>query len=144
MTSELTDVEKHLWHLWKQASETVRSRIAGDLLAETGLSDGDFGVLSRLVDLGGGCLRQNELASSMHWHRSRLSKHLTRMEERGLVVRGPSGDGVEVSILPAGTEAIERSRAVHAEAVRRHLIRLVPDGLAPELAAILDAVLHPE
>src|ERR1700722_20419378 len=34
-------------------------------------------VLSRLADLGGGTLRQIDLARSMRWDKARLSHHLT-------------------------------------------------------------------
>ncbi|WKL04994.1 MarR family transcriptional regulator [Paenibacillus amylolyticus] len=55
----------------------------------SGLSEGDFGVLDRLVLFGDGSLRQQELADSMAWDKSRLSHHLKRMEKRGLVMRKP-------------------------------------------------------
>jgi DNA-binding MarR family transcriptional regulator len=130
--------ELRLWHAWKRASETVRARIADAITAATGLSDPDFGVLTRLDDAPRGTLRQNELATSLGWHRSRLSHQLTRMAARGLVTRAPAGDGTEATITPAGRAAITAARPHHAAAVRRHLISgLPPDGL-DEVTAILE------
>lgn len=135
--TELTDDEIRLWRAWTGASEMSRRRIADDVGAATGLSASDFGVLSRLVHLGEGTLRQNELAVSMDWHRSRLSHQLSRMEQRGQVVRSSVGGGVAVTITDAGRAAIDAARPVHAEAVREHLSGLVP---AEQLAAFVDTL----
>jgi len=135
--TELTDDEIRLWRAWKGASEAVRRRVADDIATATGLSDPDFDVLSRLIHLGEGTLRQNELAVSMDWHRSRLSHQLSRMEQRGQVVRSSAGGGVAVTITDAGRAAIDAARPVHAEAVRTHLSGLVPDG---QLGAFVNAL----
>jgi DNA-binding MarR family transcriptional regulator len=118
----LSAEEMALWRAWKQASDTVRARIAADISAATGLSDPDFGVLTRVVEDGGGRMRQNQLAESMGYHRSRLSHHLTRMQQRGLITRREAGDGVEVIVTDAGRAAVATARPVHAAAVRRHLL----------------------
>lgn len=129
--------EARLWHAWKQAAETVRARVAEQLDAATGLSDPDFGVLTRLEDLGGGELRQNELGASMGWHRSRLSHQLTRMEQRGLVARSGVPGGVLVSITALGSDRIAAARPVHARAVRTSLISLIsPQDAAAVLSAL--------
>jgi len=135
----LSDEEARLWHAWKRASDTVRARVAEEIGAATGLSDPDFGVLTRVEDLGGGTLRQSELAASMGWHRSRLSHQLTRMEERGLVQRDAAGGpGVAVSITPAGSAAVAAARPVHAEAVRRHLVSCIPSAELARLTEVLE------
>lgn len=118
----LSDDEMALWQAWKLASETVRTRIATDITSATGLSDPDFGVLTRVVELGDGRMRQNRLAESMGYHRSRLSHHLARMEDRGLITRAAVSGGVEVIVTAAGRAAVNRARPVHAAAVREHLI----------------------
>ena len=118
--TKLTSGEAALWHAWKRATETVRARVAADIMAETGLSDPDFGVLTRVIDAGGR-MRQNQLAQSMGFHRSRLSHHLGRMRERGLITTEPAGRGVEVIATGQGRALAERARPVHAAAVRRYL-----------------------
>ncbi|HEY7486022.1 MAG TPA: MarR family winged helix-turn-helix transcriptional regulator [Streptosporangiaceae bacterium] len=139
----LTAEETRLWHAWKRASETVRARIAEDINAATGLSDPDFGILTRLIDLGGGTLRQNELAASMGWHRSRLSHQLTRMEQRGLLTRSPAGGGVNVTISQRGQGVTAAARPVHAAAVRRHLSGMLPPGDIHKITAILENLYDP-
>lgn len=137
-TDALTDEEQQLWHAWKIASERVREHVVRDIRSATGLSDPDFGILTRLVDLGSGRLRQNELAASMDWHRSRLSHQLTRMEQRGLVRRTDADGGVLVAVTDEGRRLADAARPVHAAAVRRHLVE--PTG--PLDAAALLGVLR--
>lgn len=138
--TELTADELHLWHAWKRATDVVRARVGEEISEATGLSDPDFGVLSRLADLGDGTLRQSALAESMGWHRSRLSHQLTRMEERGLVTREGSGPRVHVSTTDAGRATIAAARPVHAQAVQRVLSGRVPPDDRERFVAILDAL----
>jgi DNA-binding MarR family transcriptional regulator len=128
--TKLSSGEIALWHAWKRATETVRARVAADITAQTGLSDPDFGVLTRVIDAGGR-MRQNQLAQSMGFHRSRLSHHLTRMRERGLIATEPASNGVEVIATKQGRAVAERARPVHAAAVRRYLADPL-DGLDVE------------
>jgi DNA-binding MarR family transcriptional regulator len=134
----LTNDELALWTEWKMTSEAVRARVAADIQEGTGLSDPDFGVLTRVVELGGGRLRQNQLADSMGWHRSRLSHHLSRMEQRGLITRQDAAEGgVAVLVTDAGRDAVTVARPIHADAVRRHLL----EPLAPEQFEALRVIL---
>jgi DNA-binding MarR family transcriptional regulator len=137
--TELLDAEEMaLWHAWKVAAETVRVRIATDIAAAVGLSDADFGVLTRLADNGD--MRQNALAESMGWHRSRLSHQLTRMEQRGLLTRHTVASGVELRLTARGRERAEAARPVHAEAVRRHLIEPLTASRRQQLRRILETL----
>ncbi len=69
---------------------------------------------------------QNRLAELMGFHRSRLSHHLQRMEERRLITRERAGAntglGMDIVATPAGFEAVEKARPVHAASVRKPLI----------------------
>jgi DNA-binding MarR family transcriptional regulator len=134
----LSPDEMALWHAWKRAAERVRTSVAADITAQTGLSDPDFAVLTRVVEIGGGRLRQNQLAELMGYHRSRLSHHLSRMEDRGLITRRAAGSGVEVIITEAGQEAVDRARPIHAAAVRRHLIGPLSDADREAIQALLE------
>ena len=126
-TERLSPEELAVWHAWKVSAEQIRQRIAHDITAATGLSDPDYAVLSRLADSGGGQLRQQDLADSMGWDKSRLSHHLTRMQQRGLAERQPAGAAVTVRITPAGRAVLAEAVPVHAAAVRRYLLnRLTP------------------
>ncbi|WP_433112629.1 MarR family winged helix-turn-helix transcriptional regulator [Micromonospora sp. CA-246542] len=132
--------EMRVWHAWKAASDRVRAHVAEQVDNATGLSDPDFGVLTRLVDLGDGQLRQNELAASIRWHRSRLSHQLTRMEQRGLVTRSGVPGGMMVSITDRGAQLVAAARPVHADAVRTYLISRVPDTRRAAFLSILESL----
>jgi DNA-binding MarR family transcriptional regulator len=122
MSGRLTEQEQRLWHAWKIAADTVRQRVAEDIKAGSGLSDQDFSIVTRLVELGDGALRQNELSASLQWDRTRLSHQLTRMENRGLVTRSAVDGGVLVRITDEGTRLVHMARPIHTDAVRRHLL----------------------
>ncbi len=126
-SAELSKTELELWLAWQRAGDAVSSRVARDLAEATGLSRADYGVLSQLIELGHGKLRQQDLANSLAWHKSRLSHHLSRMEQRGLVSRKIAPiNAVLVTITAAGRRALHRARQAHASSVRKHLLAKVP------------------
>ncbi|NLR97783.1 MarR family transcriptional regulator [Rhizobium sp. P38BS-XIX] len=120
---ELSRKDLAIWHAFKQMGVVVMTEVERDLAEMADLTGSDYGVLSRLVDLGDGELRQQMLANSMGWHKSRLSHQLTRMQERGLVRRRETAPRVvTVSITPFGRQKIDAARPIHAASVRRWLL----------------------
>lgn len=139
--AKLKDDELELWHAWKQASDAVSLRIARELTEGTGLSAADFGVLSRLEELGKGELRQHALAESMGWDKSRLSHHLSRMDERKLIKRKTNGvSDVVVALTSAGQKALDDARPVHSKAVREQLLQHLPKKRRSQLLEIFRAL----
>jgi DNA-binding MarR family transcriptional regulator len=119
----LSKRDLEIWHAFKQMGQIVMTGIERDIAEATGLTGSDFGVLSRLMDLGDGELRQQALADSMGWHKSRLSHQLTRMQGRDLVTRSePEPRVITVSITALGQEKLQAARPVHAASVRRWLL----------------------
>lgn len=119
----LSPHELRVWHAFKLMGEDVMERVGRDIAQATGLSGPDFGVLSRLAALGKGEMRQQTLARSMGWDKSRLSHHLTRMRERKLIERRDAGERVVlVVITKLGRAKLDAARPVHAESVRRNLL----------------------
>lgn len=109
----------------------LNARLARDLTQESGLSEPDYDVLSTLGDSPGHRRRISELADHMLWSRSRLSHHLARMQQRGLVVREEceeDGRGAVVALTDEGIRTIEAAAPPHVDSVRRHFI----DLLTPE------------
>lgn len=102
--NELNQEEMRIWHMWKGTFQTICGRVVKEMSDHTGLSEGDFGILDRLVLFGNGCLSQQESADSMDWDKSRSSHHLKCMKKRRLVMREPLylDRGVQVSITPTG------------------------------------------
>lgn len=125
----LNEEEMQIWHMWKSTFKGIFGRVLKDLSEHTGLSEGDFGLLDRLVNVGNGILRQQELADSLEWTKSRLSHHLTRMEKRGLVKRKPldTERGIQVVITSAGRSAFDATRPVLSKAIRKHFLDQLTD-----------------
>ncbi|ROR28075.1 DNA-binding MarR family transcriptional regulator [Mobilisporobacter senegalensis] len=122
--SLLTEEEIKIWHMWKKTFKSIYGRIEKDSIENTGLSEGDFIILDRLMCLGGGTLRQHELSEAVEWTKSRLSHHLTRMEKRGLVIRAPFNNktGVEVSITDVGKMTLENAYPIIYKGVKKYFI----------------------
>ncbi|GJM73696.1 MarR family transcriptional regulator [Paenibacillus macerans] len=127
--NELNEEEMRIWHMWKGTFQSIFGRVVKEMSEHTGLSEGDYGVLDRLALLGNGSLRQQELADSMNWDKSRLSHHLTRMEKRGLVMRKSldTNRGVQVIITSAGQSALDDARPIVAKSIRKHFLDRLTD-----------------
>jgi len=119
----LSPHELRVWHAFKLMGEDVMARVGRDIAEATGLSGPDFGVLSRVADLGKGEMRQQRLAESMGWDKSRLSHQLTRMQARDLIERREADKRVVLVVLTKhGREKLKAARPIHAESVRRNLL----------------------
>jgi DNA-binding MarR family transcriptional regulator len=117
-----------LWLLWKRAYETVRTAVIADMTTASGLSESELSVLVCLHE-SGGVLRQNAMAATLGWDRTRLSHLLTRMEKRDYIARGKVANGVEVTLRPVGRRTIDASVPALEASTRRHLLdRLGPGG----------------
>ncbi|RIJ76334.1 MarR family transcriptional regulator [Nakamurella silvestris] len=127
------------WRAYIETAQVVRSTIGSQLLADSGLSNGDYAVLLALSEAPGHRLRSTPLARAIHWERSRLSHHLGRMERRELISReGSATDnrGAEIVLTPSGTTAFRRATVPHLRLVQE----LFVDALSAEqLAALEDA-----
>lgn len=126
---KVSEDEMRIWNMWKGSFKRIFGRVVKELSEHTGLSEGDFGILDRLVQFGDGKLRQQELADSMSWDKSRLSHHLTRMEKRGLVKRSPldADRGVQVIITSAGKAALDEALPIVSMAIRKYFLDQLTD-----------------
>ena len=127
----LSDAEYRAWIGYRRMRLLLDAQIARDLAHDSQLSPADYDVLSNLSEMEGRRFRLSALATHMDWSKSRLSRHLSRMEERGLVVRENSPDdgrGAEIVLTDKGMRAIVAAAPDHVESVRRHFI----DLLSPE------------
>ncbi|MGW5353185.1 MarR family winged helix-turn-helix transcriptional regulator [Streptomyces sp. NPDC004031] len=129
----LTPDEERDWRAYLRMITAVQVRTAHDLAA-LGLSEPDYEVLSTLSERTDGTSTLHEQAAKMGWSRSRLSRHASRMETRGLIRRAPDpadGRGCLLALTPTGWETLRDAAPSHLASVRRHFIdRLTPDELA--------------
>jgi DNA-binding MarR family transcriptional regulator len=132
-TKWLSPDEERAWRAFRRVMVAVETETARDLAA-IGLSEADYEVLSTLSERPGNTSTLGEQADKMGWSRSRLSRHATRMEARGLLERAPDPDdgrGCYLTLTPQGMETLEGAAPKHLDSVRRHFIDLLgPDDLA--------------
>src|SRR2546423_6612974 len=110
--------EQRLWQGYLHLNQDLFAVLEQQLARESGLSGADYRVLHPLSEAPGGLLRARDLGTEIGWDRSRLSHHLSRMEDRGLVAREECAEdarGLMVRLTKAGRRAIEKAAAKHAQ-----------------------------
>ena len=135
----LNESEARAWRGYQRMRTLLTAQLARDLSHDSDLSEPDYTVLSNLSEAEGHRWRLNELSARMLWSKSRLSHHIARMEERGLVTReecATDGRGAFVVLTRQGMRAIERAAPSHVASVRRNLIDLLTPAEIDALAAI--------
>ncbi|GIH74844.1 MarR family winged helix-turn-helix transcriptional regulator [Planobispora longispora] len=141
----LDEREFRAWLGYRRMRLLLDARIARDLSRDSGLSDPDYDVLSALSSSADRRWRLQALADRMLWSKSRLSRHISRMEERGLVTReecATDARGSVIVLTDDGMRAIEEAAPGHVESVRRHLIDLLSGEQIEVLGDIAEIVLR--
>ncbi|HEY5185572.1 MAG TPA: MarR family transcriptional regulator [Actinomycetes bacterium] len=137
MTRWLTDSEQRAWRGYQAVQAQLSARLNRQLQTDSGLSLADYEVLVALTDRPEGQLRVFELAEALQWEQSRLSHHLARMQQRGLVNRRACREdrrGSYVLVTAAGRRANEAAAPGHVDAVQR----LFFGGLTPEQVELVE------
>ncbi|WET76274.1 MarR family transcriptional regulator [Amycolatopsis sp. QT-25] len=133
----LTADEERAWRAFLRITVTVQTGTARDL-AERGLSEADYEVLSTLSERAENTSSLGEQADKMGWSRSRLSRHATRMETRGLLRRSPDpkdGRGCLLTLTDDGLSVLEEVAPAHLASVRHHFMDHLTRG---HLDALVD------
>lgn len=132
----LDDREARAWRALQMMQMRLEAVLARQLAAESGLSYQDYLVLVALTDEPHGRMRPFELGRLLGWEKSRLSHHIARMVNRGLVEKHRCDSdrrGAFVAVTERGRKEIEAAAPGHVATVRR----LFVDRLTP---ARLDAI----
>jgi DNA-binding MarR family transcriptional regulator len=128
----LSPDEERAWRAFRRMVAAVQAGTARDL-ATVGLSEPDYEVLSTLSERPGHTSSLHEQAAKMNWSRSRLSRHATRMEDRGLLRREPDpadGRGCLLVLTEHGFDTLANAAPAHVASVRHHFIdRLTSEDL---------------
>jgi DNA-binding MarR family transcriptional regulator len=141
----LDEAEDRAWRGYMRMRTLLHAQIVRDLARESGLSGPDYDVLSNVSEAEGRRERLAALAARMAWSRSRLSHHITRMEQRGLVTRedcDSDGRGAFVVLTDAGWRAIQDAAPGHVASVRRHFLDLLSREQLDALAEISQTVVR--
>ncbi|MER6946946.1 MarR family winged helix-turn-helix transcriptional regulator [Nonomuraea sp. NPDC000554] len=140
----LDDDEFRAWIGYRRMRLLLDAQVTRDLLRDSGLSAPDYDVLSTLSETEGHRWRLTKLAERMLWSKSRLSRHISRMEQRGLVTREEcesDARGAVVVLTEGGLRAIQEAAPDHVESVRRHFIDLLSKEQLEVLGAVAETVL---
>ncbi|HEX6568626.1 MAG TPA: MarR family winged helix-turn-helix transcriptional regulator [Acidimicrobiales bacterium] len=141
----LDEREATAWRGLQAMQMRLTATLARALAADSELSYPDYTVLVVLTDQPEGRLRAYALGAELGWEKSRVSHHVSRMVERGLVRREkcPSDQrGAFVVVTDAGRKAIEAAAPGHVAAVRRNFVDLLSPAQLDALATITGTVLE--
>ncbi len=144
-TPWLNDVEDTAWRGVRRLNVLTLATISRDLQRHFQLSDADYEVLTGLSETPDDQCRFGDLAATTHWSTSRLSHHLERMQQRGLVERYPTTEdarGSVVALTALGRTTIERAAPHHLRSVRRHLFDQLSAEQTTQLADIVTSILN--
>jgi DNA-binding MarR family transcriptional regulator len=143
VTRWLSNDQQRAWRAYRRMTLLLDAAVARELARESGLSMPDYLVLSTLSESEGHRRRLTELATRMQWSPSRLSHHVTRMEQRGLVTRAECSEDLRaayVVLTDIGWDTLRAAAPGHVESVRNHLIDLLDDDDLAALTAIGEKV----
>lgn len=138
-----TAAELATWRDFIETTEALRAAVASRMQTTSGLSTGDYGVLLALSEAPDTRLRSSVLAARIGWERSRLSHHLARMQQRGLIARrGTAQDsrGIEVELTREGADAFRRASAPHLRLVRELFIDAFDSAQLAQVAELTAAL----
>ena len=121
----LDEREERAWRALQFMQMRLEAELARQLANGSGLSYPDYLVLVALTDRTEARLRLFELGEILGWEKSRLSHHVGRMADRGLVKKEQCDSdrrGSYVVLTNKGRKAIESAAPGHVGVVRRLFI----------------------
>jgi DNA-binding MarR family transcriptional regulator len=139
----LDEREQRAWRAFTRMHRRLFAAVQRDLQREAGLSGPDYAVLTGLSEAPGGTLRAHQLAALAGWEKSRLSHHLTRMAQRGLIERRTCSEDAryaDIVLTEAGREAIVAAAPRHVSRIREWFIEAMTPAELEAFAAACDAV----
>lgn len=143
-TRWLDDREARAWRGLQVLQHRLNAVLGRQLSSESGLSLQDYVVLVVLTDHPEGRVRAFELGRELGWEKSRVSHHVSRMVDRGLVAREACESdqrGAYVVVTDAGRQAIEAAAPGHVAAVRHFVIDRLTTEQLDALGDITEALL---
>ena len=138
-TNWLTPDEQRAWRAYLESSKVLFDALDRQLQRDSDIPHTYYEVLVRLSEAEDRALRMSELAELTLSSRSRLSHAVSRLEERGWVVREdcPTDRRGQIARLTdAGFEVLKSAAPGHVATVRDYVI----DLLAPEQLTALTRI----
>ena len=116
------------WRAFVEASIRLNDLLDRDLKTRHGLSMAEYEILVRLSEAPERRLRMAELADVASQSRSRLSHTVSRLECKGLVVRGTCGAdkrGVNAELTDEGFALLAKAAVDHVATVREFFVDVI-------------------
>jgi DNA-binding MarR family transcriptional regulator len=126
----LTADEQRAWRTYLRVNSLLPAQLNRQLQHDSGLTLPEYEVLVQLSEATEQRLRPFQICEALNWEQSRLSHQLTRMQQRGLIVREEceaDGRGALVVLTAPGAEAIHSAAPGHVAAVRRLIFDRLDD-----------------
>ncbi len=139
----LSEAETAAWYAYMKVHLRLDYEMNRQLRADSGLSLADYHVLVALTSDSAGRMRVTDLAIRIGWERSRLSHHLKRMRDRGLVETGTAAEDrrvTEVALSQAGWASLRQAAPDHVGFVREAVLGALEPGELAQLTTLLDRV----
>ena len=139
----LDDVQQRAWLNYMRVYHRLEYETNRHLQTDCGFSLGDYTVMNALSRAPGRRMQLTGLANVIGWERSRLSHHLLRMTQRGLVERTSSdvdGRGTDAVLSPLGWARLQDAAPIHAAWKRRAFFGDIGAARTGALADVLDAI----
>src|SRR5216683_6829134 len=139
----LTPAQQRAWLAFIRLRLRLTYEMNRQLQADSDLSLSDYDVLNALRYAPGGRMRVTALAALISWERSRLSHHVRRLQNRGLVECRPAPTdrrATEVTLTDQGWDEISRASSGHIDLVRRLFFEGLPGELLEPLTVGLESV----
>lgn len=141
---EPTEEERTLWRTFFVMRRQLDLNLERRLQSDSGISGADFEILASLAEEPTHRRRSGQIGDIIGWEKSRVSHQITRMEQRGLVVRETCDDdarGVWVSLTPEGRRAALRAARDHGAAIREYFFDLLDERERAMLLTVSKKVL---
>ena len=142
---KLTREQTQAWQQFQQMQELLQSRLGQLLQSRSNLSNADYTVLVVLSEAPGRRCRLYEMGRMIGWEKSRLHHQLSRMSNRGLLIRESDPDtprAMYAVLTDAGLAAIKGAAPEHSRDVQRLFFDHLTERQVAQLSAISRRVLE--
>lgn len=140
IADDAVEIRARGWRTLVALHSLIESRLERELQARHHLSVVEFTVLDALDRQDGWHMRMQQLARAAALSSSATTRLVTRLEDRGLLVRVLCADdrrGIYTELTPAGVELLEAARPTHDGVLREAVSEAAEQ---PELAPLVDAL----
>lgn len=137
MLERLTEIEGAAWGGFLRMHDRLTRRLDAELRERHGLPLSWYDALWQLSNSPGRQLRMTDLAERVLLTQSGLTRLVARLEDEGLVRRGPDPEDGRVTLVhltPGGQERLAEAHRTHVAGIRRYFTEPLGDERLETLA----------